>query len=96
MASRATPGPSSLSRPGAAPVVKVASELQAKGTIKNPAPEAIAFNGPDGDGRRASRCVLLKNEPDTGKNGTTWAFTYVRGGAAEVVQMVIRTAVARS
>lgn len=85
LASRTTP---TFGKGGAAPVFQVATEVKAKAPIENPGPESIGFNGPDGDGRRASRGVLLKNVPDTGNNGTTWAFKYTRSASAQIVQIV--------
>jgi hypothetical protein len=73
---------------GPPPVIKVASELKAKGTIKDPAPEAITFDGPPGNGRGGSRGVLLKNDPETGKYGSTWSFTYTRSQSAQIMQLV--------
>jgi hypothetical protein len=87
LASRSTAMSGGLIK-GAAPLLKVASELKAKGTIKEPLPEAIPFDAPKGDGRGGARGVLLKNDPETGKNGTTWSFTYLRSQSAELVQIV--------
>ncbi len=83
---RATPEPiraSSLSASnvGTAPVVQVASELKAFGTIQNPAKDAIPFETPLGFGHtKGGRGVLLKNEPGVGKRGSTWSVEWTPMG----------------
>ena len=32
--------------------------------------------------------MLIKNDPETGKNGTTWSFTYARSQSAQMMQIV--------
>jgi hypothetical protein len=76
---RATPAPVfatslSPSTAGTAPVLQVASELKALGTIQNPAKDAIAFETPMGVGHtKGGRGVLIKNDPGVGKRGSTWS-----------------------
>lgn len=88
---------SNLAAPASAPPVpatpvagsiEVASELAAKGGVKDIATGAIPFDGPSGDGRRGAKGVLLTNDPLTGKNGSTWSFTYTRQNHARVLEII--------
>ncbi|HEV7401596.1 MAG TPA: hypothetical protein VGO11_01670 [Chthoniobacteraceae bacterium] len=87
LASRTTPAPGGLFK-GPAPAFKVAAELKAKGTIKEPLPDAIAFDAPKGDGRHGAKGVLIKNDQETGKFGSTWTFSYARSQSAGIMQIV--------
>lgn len=84
--------PGGASRPVAVPPkgdsVRVASALQAKGEVQDLKRGAIAFDGPAGDGRRGAKGVLLINDPLTGKNGSTWSFTYSRPGSAQMLEIM--------
>lgn len=88
--------PGSPTAPAPAPVpdvlpakaTTIATELRAKGEAKDLAPGIIAFDGPTGDGRRGAKGILLTNDPAIGKAGTIWAFTYVRQGTAQVLEII--------
>jgi hypothetical protein len=71
----------------AAPVLQVGSELKAWGRLASPAREAISFECPGGPGR-GGRAVVLKNDPTTGRNGSTWTVDYTRTGEATSLQFV--------
>jgi hypothetical protein len=79
---RATPEPIratslSASSVGTAPVLAVASELKAFGTIQNPAKDAVPFEVPQGVARsKGGRGVLIKNDPGVGRRGSTWSFEW--------------------
>ncbi len=71
-----------------APVMDVAEELRVKSGLKGPGTGVIGFNAPGGDGRKGAKGLLIKNDPQTGKNGTTWSFAYTRGGTAYGLQII--------
>ena len=71
-----------------APVVEVAEEIKAKSGTKTPGAGVITFDAPPGEGRRGAKGLLLKNDPQTGKNGTTWSFQYTRDGTAYGMQII--------
>jgi hypothetical protein len=72
------------------PIV-VASVLETKGKISDPAADTIVFNAPSGDGRNGAKGILLKDEAAgvaATRAGSTWAFRYTRGGTARGVQII--------
>ena len=79
-------------KPGApaklAAPIEVAAEIKAKGEANGTGPGVVVFDGPTGNGRRGAKGVLLKNEPVTGRNGTTWSFRYARSGTDRGVQII--------
>jgi hypothetical protein len=84
---RTPPEPAPIGMPlGAA--IEVASEMKPRSEVQDVAKEAMVFEGPGGNGRRYSKGVLLKNDSLTGKNGSTWALKYTRGGGAQGLQII--------
>ncbi|HEX4132145.1 MAG TPA: protein kinase, partial [Pirellulales bacterium] len=52
------------------------------------ATDAITFTGPDGDGRRGSRGILLPAPPSWTRTGTQWTFSYLGAKAPCGFQVV--------
>jgi hypothetical protein len=73
---------------GAGGGVLVAGEIRAKAEGKDIAPGVIFFQAPKGNGRSGPKGVLLKNEADISKTGSTWTFKWTRSLAAEAVQII--------
>ncbi len=69
-------------------VIEVAAEIRPRTEVAGLASGAIAFEGPGGSGRRYTRGVLLKNDPLTGGNGSTWSFSYTRRGGPPEIQII--------
>jgi hypothetical protein len=78
------PAPGSFS----ASPIPVASEIKGKGSVKNPAAGVVAFDGPNGDGRRGTKGLVLMNDAGVGRNGSEWSFNYTRGGTAWGLQII--------
>jgi hypothetical protein len=78
-----------LSSATKARTVEVCEELKCHDSIKKPAPEAIAFLSPPGPmaGFRG-RGLLLKNDPTTGRRGTTWSFAMMRKAPHAGIQII--------
>ena len=81
---RVSPAPGAAAGP-----ISVASSLAAKKGAAQAGADTVEFNGPDGDGRRGARGILLKGAAEaTAKAGSTWTFIYQRAGSASVLQIV--------
>ena len=80
--------PSTALAAGAAGVIEVAAEMKPKSAVSSPAEGAIVFEGPGGNGRRYTKGVLLINDPQTGKSGTTWSFKYSRSGGSQGLHII--------
>lgn len=66
----------------------VARSLVAKGAVEVSAADVVAFDAPSGDGRRGAKGILLKRLPTRPSQGSEWSFDYVRGGSAQVLQIL--------
>ncbi len=91
----ATPLPPTTASRNVPPIIStpsqpiiVAAELRAKGTATEPGPNTIVFDAPKGDGRRAPKGILLKNDAGVGKSGSTWIFRWTREKSAQCVQII--------
>jgi len=60
--------------------IEVAAGLQSKKGVTDPQPNTVAFDCPDGDGRRGAKGILLKASPG---NGSTWHFKFIRNHEGE-------------
>jgi len=86
VAPAATPASNDAPKPVA--IISVADEIKARGSVRKPGADVIPFDGPMGNGRVGAKGVLLKNDPETGKTGSTWFFTYTRAGTAYAAQII--------
>ncbi len=82
--------PSGLSGTMAAPVLEVCRDLNACAYVESTLKNLIAFQTPPGGPVKTSkpRGVFLKNEPATGRSGTTWTFEIKRrapDGGAQII-----------
>lgn len=66
----------------------IASRVQGKQGVTEPAAGVICFDAPDGDGRRGAKGVLVRQPSGWAAAGTTWATTYSRSLSAEGVQFI--------
>lgn len=81
--------PNSVGNLGDAPVVPVAESLNPFAWIAKPAPKSISFHVPAGPKvGRSGRGILLKNDSNTGRKGTTWEFMYSRKPPETGVMMI--------
>lgn len=72
-----------------APKVEVTAQLMCTAYVKSALSNLVAFMTPVGPLRaRGGRGVLLKNDPATGRLGTTWTFTLSRKAPDAGVQIV--------
>jgi hypothetical protein len=68
--------------------IAVASEIKAKGAVKEPGPNVLPFNAPKGNGRSGAIGLLVKNPPAASRTGSEWAFNYKRAGTAYPLQII--------
>jgi hypothetical protein len=81
--------PNSVGSLGDSPVVSVAQRLNAFAWIDKPAPKAISFYVPAGPKvARHGRGILIKNDSNTGRKGSTWEFEFTRKPLETGVMMI--------